>query len=62
MKTLLARFLRNESGSAAVEYGLLACLIGAAILAGAAILGSNLNTMFVNLGTLQVEASADHGG
>jgi pilus assembly protein Flp/PilA len=46
MKTLFARFAKDESGTTAIEYGLLATLIGVAIIAGATFLGGKLNSMF----------------
>ena len=46
MTTLLKRFLRNESGATAIEYGLIAALIARAITAGASTLGNNLGTKF----------------
>jgi pilus assembly protein Flp/PilA len=46
MKTLFARFAKDESGATAIEYGLIASLIGVAIIVGAGALGSQLNTTF----------------
>jgi len=46
MKTLVSRFVKDESGATAVEYGLIATLIGVAIIAGATLLGSKLDTTF----------------
>lgn len=46
MKNLFARFARDESGGAAIEYGLIATLIGIAIIAGATTLGSKLDSTF----------------
>jgi pilus assembly protein Flp/PilA len=51
MKTLFARFAKEESGATAIEYGLIATLIGVAIIAGAGALGKNLGTLFTGLGT-----------
>jgi len=51
MKTLLVRFSKDESGATAIEYGLIATLIGVAIIAGATALGTALGTLFTNLGT-----------
>ncbi|UGX87785.1 Flp family type IVb pilin [Phyllobacterium meliloti] len=51
MTTLLARFLKDESGATAIEYGLIAALISVGIIAGATSLGSGLGTLFTNLGT-----------
>ena len=51
MKNLLRRFLQCESGATAIEYGLIASLIGVAIIAGAAALGTSLNTLFNGIST-----------
>jgi pilus assembly protein Flp/PilA len=50
MSKFLARFVRNESGATAVEYGLIAALIGVVIIAGATTLGQNLNSKFSDIG------------
>ena len=34
MKTLMTRFAKDESGATAIEYGLIATLIGVAIIVG----------------------------
>jgi pilus assembly protein Flp/PilA len=49
MKTLFVRFAKDESGATAIEYGLIATLIGVAIIAGASALGTALNTLFDDL-------------
>jgi pilus assembly protein Flp/PilA len=46
MKTLFARFAKDESGATAIEYGLIATLIGVAIIVGATALGGKLNSVF----------------
>ena len=46
MRNVLARFLRNESGATAIEYGLIAAGISVAIIAVVIGLGSQLNTTF----------------
>lgn len=43
MKSTFERFLRDESGVTAIEYGLIASLVGVAIIAGAILLGGQLN-------------------
>jgi len=48
--SFVQRFLKNESGATAVEYGLIAALIGVVIIAGAGALGTALNQKFVNIG------------
>ncbi|MGC4024495.1 MAG: Flp family type IVb pilin [Mesorhizobium sp.] len=49
MSKLIARFVNDESGATAIEYGLIACLIAVAIIVGARTLGGSLNTTFSNI-------------
>ncbi|MEK1896237.1 MAG: Flp family type IVb pilin [Rhizobium sp.] len=49
MTKLVSRFLKDESGATAIEYGLIAALISVALITGATALGSKLNIMFNNL-------------
>jgi len=51
MTQFIARFVRNESGATAVEYGLIAALIGVVIIAGAGALGTALNDKFTAIGS-----------
>ena len=51
MKALIKRFLKEEDGVTAIEYGLIAGLIAVAIVAGVSSIGGSLGTMFSNLGT-----------
>ena len=51
MKNLIARFVKNESGATAIEYGLIAAGISLAIIAVVNGLGSNLNTKFNSINT-----------
>ena len=44
MKNLIARFVKDESGATAIEYGLIAAGIALAIIAVVNGLGKNLNT------------------
>jgi len=43
---MFARFLKDESGATAIEYGLIAALIAVAIIAGASALGTQLDDQF----------------
>lgn len=43
------RFLRDEAGVTAIEYGLIAALIAVVIIVGAAAVGGGLNTLFTNI-------------
>ncbi len=46
MQKLVTRFIKDESGATAIEYGLIAALIGVAIIVGATAIGSNVNGRF----------------
>lgn len=46
---LITRFLKNESGATAIEYGLIAGLIAVVIITGATALGDDLNQMFTDI-------------
>lgn len=49
MSNLIARFVKDESGATAIEYGLISALIAVALIAGASTLGNALNTQFNGL-------------
>jgi pilus assembly protein Flp/PilA len=49
MKSLVARFAKDESGASAIEYGLVAAGISVALIAVIQGLGSNLKTAFTSL-------------
>jgi len=51
MKNLLKRFQNDESGATAIEYGLIAALIGVVIIVGAGQVGTALNTKFSGIAT-----------
>ncbi|WP_341319200.1 Flp family type IVb pilin [Paraburkholderia sp. IMGN_8] len=55
---LIRDFAREEDGVTAIEYGLLAALVGVAIIAGATVLGTGLNTLFNNIGGKMNTAAA----
>ncbi len=46
MQNLMSRFIKDESGATAIEYGLIAALIGVAIVVGGRALGTALNDKF----------------
>ena len=46
MKNLVSRFVKDESGATAIEYGLIAAGISLAIIAIVNGLGTNLNNKF----------------
>jgi pilus assembly protein Flp/PilA len=51
MRVLLKRFLHDEGGATAIEYGLIAAGISVAIIAVVQGLGTNLNTTFTSVQT-----------
>jgi pilus assembly protein Flp/PilA len=51
LKHIFFKFLSDESGATAIEYGLIAAGIALAIIAVVNGLGSNLNTMFNSINT-----------
>lgn len=51
MTKIFARFLKDESGATAIEYGLIAALISVAIIGGATTIGSKLKATFERVGT-----------
>ncbi|HSQ20660.1 MAG TPA: Flp family type IVb pilin [Blastocatellia bacterium] len=51
MKRIFAKFLADESGATAIEYGLIAAGISITIIAAVNGLGSNLNTKFTSINT-----------
>jgi len=50
MSKLFARFVKDESGATAIEYGLIAALIALAIIVGAGALGNAINDKFLKIG------------
>jgi pilus assembly protein Flp/PilA len=57
MQSLLSRFVRNESGVTAIEYGLIAALISVVIIGAAGVVGTNLAAVFTNI-SAQLAAAA----
>ena len=47
--SVIARFLRDEAGATAIEYGLIAAGISVAIIATVAGLGTKLNSTFTSV-------------
>lgn len=46
MKNLVSRFLTDESGATAIEYGLIAAGIAVVIIAAVQLVGTNLTATF----------------
>jgi pilus assembly protein Flp/PilA len=51
MKNLFVRFVKDNSGATAIEYGLIAAGISVAIIAVVNGLGTNLNNKFSSIST-----------
>ncbi|MBV9261066.1 MAG: Flp family type IVb pilin [Pseudolabrys sp.] len=51
MKNLFVRFLKDDSGATAIEYGLIAAGISVAIIAVVNGIGTKLNTSFNSIST-----------
>jgi pilus assembly protein Flp/PilA len=51
MKNLFVRFMKDDSGATAIEYGLIAAGIAVAIIAVVNTLGTKLNTKFDSIST-----------
>jgi pilus assembly protein Flp/PilA len=51
MQNILERFVKDEGGATAVEYGLLVALIAGVIIAAVTTLGTDLKTTFTNVAT-----------
>ena len=51
MRTSILRFIRDDSGATAIEYGLIAAGISVAIITVVTGLGSKLNTTFTSVQT-----------
>lgn len=62
MTKLFARFLKDESGATAIEYGLIAALISVALITGATTLGGTLNNTFRNIATKMTNANTASNG
>jgi pilus assembly protein Flp/PilA len=46
---LISRFVRDESGATAIEYGLIAALIAVVIITAVTAVGTQLSTTFTTL-------------
>ena len=51
MTNLFSRFVRDESGATAIEYGLIAALIAVVIITGLTTVGTNLNAKLNSIAT-----------
>ncbi|MBU4531643.1 MAG: Flp family type IVb pilin [Hoeflea sp.] len=60
MKNMIERFVKDESGATAIEYGLIAALISVALITGASTLGNTLGDQFQSLSDKMNSADALH--
>ncbi len=51
MKTLFSRFIKDESGATAIEYGLIAALIAVVLITSLSLVQSSLSATFNNVST-----------
>jgi pilus assembly protein Flp/PilA len=51
MKNLFVRFVKNESGATAIEYGLIASGIAVVIITAVNLVGANLTAKFTAIAT-----------
>jgi pilus assembly protein Flp/PilA len=58
MKTLFNRFINDESGATAIEYGLIAALIAVAIITVVGQVGTELTRTFTRIDTELTNANA----
>ncbi|WP_296600331.1 Flp family type IVb pilin [Phenylobacterium sp.] len=49
MSKFVTRFLKDESGATAIEYGLIAALISVVIIGGVTAIGTNLDKTFTSI-------------
>ena len=61
MQNLVTRFIKDESGATAIEYGLIAALISVALIAGAKAIGEGLDSKFGEVSTGIAGAATNTG-
>jgi pilus assembly protein Flp/PilA len=49
MTAIVSRFVKDESGATAIEYGLIAAIVGVGIVTGLTTLKGALNNLFGNV-------------
>ena len=59
MTAMLKRFLRDDSGATAIEYGLIAALVAVAAIAGFSAVGTDLETLFNDISNQLVPPPAE---
>ena len=61
MQNLVTRFIKDESGATAIEYGLIAALISVALIAGARAIGNGLDGKFTEVSNAVGAAQVNEG-
>ena len=61
MSQLIARFIKEEEGVTAIEYGLIAALVAIVIVAAVASSGQSLNTLWTKISTCLTAATGGLG-
>ncbi len=60
MKDFVARFVKDQSGATAIEYGLIAALVAVAIIGAARALGTQIGTTFNTVTEMQKGGARQH--
>ena len=58
MIMILTRFLTDDSGATAIEYGLIAALVSIAAIGALTALGGSLNTLFTTVSSTVANAAS----
>lgn len=58
MSKFVTRFLKDESGATAIEYGLIAALIAAVLISALTAVGTSLKTKFTDISDTVTKAGA----
>ncbi len=59
MNKFISRFLKNELGATAIEYGLIAAGIAVVIIAAVGVVGTNLDTTFDKVATRSTKPTSN---
>ncbi len=62
MTKIFSRFIKDESGATAIEYGLIAALIAIAVIGGARLIGGQLDEKFNHIADELATVQTGGGG
>ena len=62
MRTMFSRFVKEEDGATAIEYGLLAALISVVIIGAVSALGTNVSDKFFTISDEIADAGSRQNG